>query len=146
MRKPWPPHRGASEDYLRGDFGAWLCLKNLHDLFEGMHIDGVVIGRAPELPLLRSRRVPQGYAQAATDAQVRAHSADHPPVAIRLFDYAIGDWTSRLTDRARKGTKTAVGIDDRNRLRGLLARPTHHLGPHEDDYTVGGSGSPAIAQ
>src|SRR4029077_18753895 len=48
----------------------------------------------------------------------------------RSFSDVVRDGAGRLTDRTRERAEAAIGIDDSNRLRGLLARPGHHLGPH----------------
>jgi len=100
-------------------------------LFERHHVDRVVVGRAAELALLRRRRIAERHAQTAADAEIGANGAHHPAVAIGFFDDAAGNGTRRLANRARKRTETEIGVDDRDRLRGLLARPGHHLGPHE---------------
>src|SRR5258707_3569508 len=105
-------------------------LEDLDDLVPGHHVDRVVVRRAAELALLRRGGVAERDAQSAADAQVRAHCAHHPAVAIGLLDDTTGHGTRRLADRAGERTEAAIGVDDRNRLRGLLARPGHHLGPH----------------
>src|SRR5947207_9035316 len=94
-----------------------LTLKDLDDLFPRHHVDRVVVGRAAELALLRSGRVAERHAQAAADAEIGAHGADHPSVAIGFLDNASRHRAGRLADRARKRAETAVRIDDRNRLR-----------------------------
>ena len=88
----------------------------------GMHVDGVVVRRAAELALLRRGGVAERHAEAAADAEVRANRADHPAVAVGLFDDAAGNGAGRLADRARKRAEAAIGIDDRYRLGRLLAR------------------------
>src|SRR5579871_6629042 len=110
------------------------------DVFERQHVDRVVIRRAAKLSLLRRGRVAERHAQTAADTEVGAHSADEPPVTIGLLDDTARHGARRLTDRARKRAEATVGIDDSNRLRGLLPRPGHHLGPHGYyDYTLLGA-------
>src|SRR6185436_2535498 len=102
----------------------------LDDLFPRVHVDRVVVGRAAELALLRRRWVAHRHAQPAADAEVGAHRAHHPPITIGFFDDAAGDRAGGLANGARKRAETAVRVDDRDRLRGLLAGPRHHFGPH----------------
>jgi len=104
--------------------------QQLDHFLERHHVDRVVIGRASEFALLWRGRIAQRHAQAAADAEVGANGTDHPAVDVGFLDDAAGNRAGRLANRARKRTETAIGVDDRDRLRGLLARPAHHLGPH----------------
>jgi len=103
------------------------------DFFVGVHIDRVVVGRAAELALLWGGGIAERHAQAAADTQIDANRTHHPAIAIGFLDNAAGDGTRRLANRTRKGPKTGIRIDDRDRLRGLLARPRHHFGPHYEE-------------
>src|SRR5687768_8701188 len=105
-------------------------LEYLHDQLERHHVDGIVVGRAAELANLRGGRVAERDTQSAANAEVGPDGADHAAIPILLFDDAAGDGTGDLTDRARKRAEAAIRVDYRYRLRGLLARPSHHLGPH----------------
>src|SRR4051812_7484688 len=113
-----------------GSYFHVLAGQRLQNLFPRHHVDGVVVGRAAELALLRGGRVAERHAQAAANAQISADGAHHPAVAIGLLDDATGHRAGGLTNRTGERPKTAVRIDDRNRLRSFLARPAHHLGPH----------------
>src|SRR5262249_10486191 len=105
-------------------------LQRLDHVFERHHVDGVVVWRAAEFALLRGGGVAEGDAQAASDAEISADRAHHPTVAIRLLYDATGYRACGLTDRTRERAEAAIGVDDRYRLRSLLPRPRHHLGPH----------------
>src|SRR6185369_5474268 len=108
-------------------------LQRLQDLFPRVHVDRVVVGWTAELALLWCRRVPERHTQTAADAQIRANRANHASVPIRFFDNAAGHRARRLTDRARERAETAIRIDHSDRFGRLLARPTHHLRPHESE-------------
>src|SRR5438093_2056470 len=107
-----------------------LTCKYLQYLFPRHHVDRVVVGRATELSLLRRGRVSERDAETAADTKIRANGTYHPAVTVGFFDDTAGDGTGSLTNRARKRTEAAIGVDDRDRLRSFLARPGHHLGPH----------------
>ena len=92
--------------------GSRRSLKRLDDFFERHHVDGVVVGRAPELALLRRGRISERDTQSAADAQVGANGAHHPAVAIGFFDNAAGNRAGGLTDRAGERAEAA----DRGRL------------------------------
>ena len=97
-------NRGSITGCRRG-IGAGGCRsEELDDFFERHHVDGVVVGRAAELALLRRGRIAERDAQAAADAEVGAHRAHHPAVAIGLFDDAAGN-RDRRPDRSSTQTR-----------------------------------------
>src|SRR5437763_936872 len=112
----------------------FALLHHPEDFFVRVHVDRIVIGRAAELALLGRRGIPERHAQTAADTEIHANRTHHPAVTVRFFDDAPGNGTGGLTDRARERPEAAIGIDHSDRLRGLLAGPRHHLGPHTRNY------------
>jgi len=76
----------------------FLFLQYLHDLLEGNHVDGIVVGWASELPLLWRGWIPERDTQTATNTEIRTDSTDHSAVAIRFLDNTSGNGTRRLAD------------------------------------------------
>src|SRR5207237_4094958 len=72
--------RDARQRRWRFDLALLGRLKRDDDLLERVHVDGIVIRRAPELALLRRRGVAERDAEAAADAEVGANGTDHPPI------------------------------------------------------------------
>src|SRR5262249_39959913 len=87
----------------------------------------VVVRRATEFALLRSRRIAERHTKAASDAEIRPDCAHHPTVAIGLLNDTTGHRAGCLTNRTSKRTKTPIGIDHCNRLEGLRAKVGHYL-------------------
>jgi len=139
-----PGSRAAALDaaaaFIRGR--AQAGRKGLHDLFERDHVDGVVVGRAAELALLRRGLVAERSRTGRSRMQRSARTAQHhAAVAIGVLPQCNRDRAGCLANRARERAKTAVGIDDRNRLRGLLRGPDSSWSNVWCDYTWGsGSG------
>src|SRR2546425_684897 len=138
MACPGPFVRDALQRRWRFDLALLRRLKRDDNLFERVHVDGVVIRWAPELPLLGRRGVAERDAEAAADAEVGANGTDHPPILVGDFDDTAGHRAGSLANRAGKCAKTMIRVDHGNRPWRLFPRPGHHLGPHGSDYTAFG--------
>src|SRR2546425_4001003 len=140
---PGPFVRDARQRRWRFDLALLRRLKRGDDLFERVHVDGIVIRGASELALLRRRGVAERDAEAAADAQVGANGTDHPLIPIGDFDDTAGYRAGGLANRAGKCAKTTIRVDHGNRPWRLLPRPGHHLGPHGSDYKAFGQNGSA---